>query len=97
MAEIYGEGGFPDDESGPASYDHHEVETELWGGSVRTVLRLVVTDAEELRRACDSWLHNKDLLDGPLTLTSYSRGEEIGPVTLSNGSAEAIDWETVGI
>ncbi|GAA2669872.1 tetratricopeptide repeat protein [Nonomuraea recticatena] len=97
LAEVFGEGDYPEDEDGLFPYDYHLVQTELWSGSVCTTLRLVITDPEELRWACDYWLANHDDLVGPLTLTSYSRGEEIGAMALVEGSARTVDWEAVTI
>ncbi len=97
LAEVFDEGAYPESEDGAFPYDYHHVQTDLWSGSVCTTLQLVVTDPEELRWACDQWLANyEDWTDG-LTLTSYSRGKEIGNVTLSEGSAKAIDWDAVTI
>lgn len=97
LAEVFDEGDYPEGEDGAFPYDYHLVQTELWSGSVCTTIQLVVTDPEELRWACDYWLENHDDLVGPLTLTSYSHGEEIGAVALVDGSAEIVDWDAVAI
>ncbi|WP_052371664.1 hypothetical protein [Amycolatopsis taiwanensis] len=93
LAEVFDERDYPESDF---PYDYHLVRTELWSGSVCTTFRLVVADPEELRWACDYWLANYDEFVGPLTLTSYSRGKEIGAVDLLDGS-DAIDWEAVAV
>lgn len=99
LAEVFEEGDYPDGGGGPFPYDYHLVQTELWSGSVCSELRLVVTDPEELRWACDRWMEmgSHDVLVDSLTLTSYSRGEEIGAATLAKGPVGAIDWAAVTI
>ncbi|WP_157419717.1 hypothetical protein [Actinomadura kijaniata] len=96
LAEVSGGGDYPEEESGVFPYDYHRVRTELWSGSVCTTVQLVVTDPDELRWACDSWLDH-EVLAGALTLTSYSRGERIGTAALPEGPTGTVDWEAVTI
>lgn len=98
LAEVFDEGDYPCGEDGLFPYDYHLVGTEVWSGSACLTVQLVLTDPEELRWACDHWLKDGDYLAGPLTLTSYSQGEEIGSVALSEDvSATTIDWERLTI
>ncbi|WP_406315157.1 hypothetical protein OHA77_00245 [Streptosporangium sp. NBC_01639] len=84
------------------AYEHswYVVERETAGGSVEFRQRLVVTDADELRWACDRWAADEEGYwdQGCLTLRVYRSGVAAERIDLGDHSGEyATDWDAVEI
>jgi hypothetical protein len=82
-----------------ADYAYYLVELDLWSGSVNSTERLVATDLEELRWACDAWLGSL-YGDGSavgLTLTVHEPGEEPREIDLTARFDENVDWDAVSV
>ncbi|MEU4226895.1 hypothetical protein AB0F17_21560 [Nonomuraea sp. NPDC026600] len=99
LQELLDEDGRP--HVAPA-YEHswYVVERKTAGGSVEFLQRLVVTDADELRWACDLWAaHEEGYWDqGYLTLTVYRSGVAAERIDLGDHLGEYdTDWDAVEI
>ncbi|MCG5217907.1 hypothetical protein [Streptosporangium sp. KLBMP 9127] len=84
------------------TYEHswYVVERETAGGSVEFLQRLVVTDADELRWACDRWAADEEGYwdQGELTLTVYRSGVAAERIDLGDHLGEYdTDWDAVEI
>ncbi|MFG3709158.1 hypothetical protein ACGF7U_31130 [Micromonospora sp. NPDC047670] len=87
-----------DDYPTEEGFSFYRVENELWSGSVCTLERLVVTDPDELRWACDAWLGlDPDWPVGDLTLVVYRHGTETDRISLAEHFDETMDWSAVTI
>lgn len=76
------------------------MERETGSGSVEFLQRLVVTDPDELRWACERWAGTEEGYwdQGYLTLTSYEAGVAADRIDLAeHADAEGTDWDAVEI
>ncbi|OEU94384.1 hypothetical protein [Streptomyces oceani] len=88
--------GVRDDTAMEDPYSYYTLEDEAWGGSVCHFARIVTSDADALRWACDRWLVHSEGGLGELTLTTRVAGAEPSLVRLDEHvSGRTVDWSSV--
>jgi hypothetical protein len=80
-------------------YSHYLVEGEHWSGTVGCREQLVVSDADELRWACDDWFADVAGL-GAYHLSVYASGKQLSYVSLKPlvpAADGSLDWSVITI